>query len=102
MGGVFPYMEVGELLDVSGDQLLAELPLTRYDGGQFVSTSGETYDATAYCPMQTAAGADVAALIVGKSNRRVMIDGERHTIVGAIRHQFIGQLELQLKRNLAA
>ncbi|HEY3435075.1 MAG TPA: hypothetical protein VGK41_05435 [Solirubrobacterales bacterium] len=101
MAGVFPYMEVGELLDVSGEQLLAELPLTRYDGGQFASASGETYDATAYCPGQAGA-TDVAALLVGKSNRRLVVAGERYGIVGVVRHQFVGQLELQLKRNLAA
>ena len=102
MAGIFPYLEAGELLDSSGEQLVPELPLTKYEGGQFASSSGEVYDATAYCPARTPDGIDVVPLVVGKSNRRLMIDGERHTIAGAVHHQFIGQVELQLNRALAA
>jgi hypothetical protein len=96
VAGVFPYLESGELKDRSGGVLVAELPLTKYDGGQFASPSGENYDATAYCPSRVA-----GEHLIGQSNRRLTIAGVVYTVVSCIEQQFVGQLELGLKRNQA-
>jgi hypothetical protein len=97
MGGIFPYVEVGELIDRSGNVLVAELPVTAYGGGNFVSASGENYDTTAYASARLG-----AEHLVGKSNRRLIIDGVQYTVVSCVHHKFVAQLELGLKQNLAA
>lgn len=95
--GIFPYVEWGELKDRSGTVLIAKLPLTKYDGGNFVSPSGENYDTTAYASARLG-----AQHLVGKSNRRLIIDGVQYTVVSCAHHKFVAQLELGLKQNLAA
>lgn len=94
--GIFPYVEWGELRDRSGEVLVAKLPLTAYGGGNFVSVSGENYDTTAYASARLG-----AKHLVGKSNRRLIIKGVQYTVVSAVHHQFVDQLELGLKQNLA-
>lgn len=96
MAGVFPYIESGELKDRSGNVLIADLPLTKYDGGQFASLSGENYDATAFCPSRVA-----GEHLIGQSNKRLTIAGVQFTVVSCVEHQFTQQLELGLKRNQA-
>jgi len=95
MGGVFPFVEVGELRDRAGTVLMEEVPLTRFDGSQFESLSGESYDATAHV------SARAAEFLVNQANRRLSIDGTVFTVVSVAEHRFMGYLECGLKRQTA-
>jgi hypothetical protein len=96
MGGIFPFLEYGELRDRAGNVLMTPVPLTKFDGSNFDSQSGESYDATAHVTTRA------AEYLVDKGNRRLEIRGTVYTVVSVIEHRFMGYLEVGLKRQSAS
>lgn len=101
MGGIFPFMETGKLVDRAGEVLMEVVPLTVYDGTPFASPSGTTCDSTCYCSMRARPHL-VDALGTQIANRRLTIaGGATYTVDSVVTHQFMGYLELGLLRNQA-
>lgn len=97
MAGVFPYLELCAIFDRGGTALMTGLPVTKYDGGQFASSTGEQYEATGYCPATPLA----VETLIGSANLRLELDdGTVYGVVSAAHHQVVGYIELGLQRNL--
>jgi hypothetical protein len=95
MGGIWPFLQTGELRDLAGEVLMAEVPCTVFDSNQFSSEIGEAYDSTA------TVSARAAEHLVDKANRRLSVDGKTYTVVSTLHHRQMGYLECALKRSLA-
>lgn len=94
MGGIWPFLESGELRDVGGDVLMEDVPCMVFDNGQFPTEVGQGYDATA------SVSARAAEHLVDQANRRLIVNGKTYTVVSTLHHRQMGYLECALKRSL--
>lgn len=96
MGGVWPFLQTGELKDLAGETLMEAVPCTIFDNNQFSSEIGESYDSTA------TVSARAAEHLVDQSNRRLTVDGKTYTVLSTVHHRQMAYLECALKRSLAS
>jgi hypothetical protein len=91
LSAALPFNKEGEIQDRAGVALATVAVTVFNNGGTFAAPQGQNYDYTGFADSR----ADIA---FGKQNLILEVEDEQYRIVNAVKHSFMGYVELSLRQ----
>lgn len=89
---VLPFDRTGDVLELGGEVLLADLALAYWPAEPRETAVGEVYDHEGECDL---AGADS---LLDENNRQIEVDGKLFTVIRAEPAEFVPHIMLRLRQ----